>query len=76
MDAFNYILKFGTENKPNVLRALVGRLTTLWLRSPGESVKVQGKPGHRYITAVVCDPESFQVLVLLPLVFALVLVLR
>lgn len=35
VDAFTCILKFGAENKPNVLRALVERLTTLWRRSPG-----------------------------------------
>lgn len=35
VDAFNSILDFGSANKPNVLRALVGGLTTLWRQSPG-----------------------------------------
>lgn len=37
VDAFNSILEFGAANKPNVLRALVGRLTVLWMQSPGGS---------------------------------------
>lgn len=44
VDAFTCILKFGAENKPNVLRALVERLTTLWRRSPGGSER-QRSPG-------------------------------
>lgn len=56
VDAFNFILKLGAENKPNVLRALVGRLTAQWFHSPGGSVK-RRSPGMDS-TAVVFDRES------------------